>query len=149
MSALAVGLDKEISPFGLRSVCFDFGYFDTKILGPENLKNAGSHISEYDKVTEAGDEFLQGMPIAPTIWLAPHSGYFAGLRDNKLGDPAKASELIIDIVRGEGGAAGKTIPPAITIGNDAYKEIGAEVALAKQGLEDWKDLTCSTNRIQV
>ena len=75
----------------------------------------------------------------------PHSDGFAALNDHQPGDPAKAAERIVDVVHGEGVAAGKEIPPLIAVGSDAYREIADELASAQHKLEDWKELTCSTN----
>ena len=75
----------------------------------------------------------------------PHAGCFTALKDNLPGDIAKAAELIIDVVHGEGAAAGRVIPPFVAVGSDAYTVIAGELASAKQGLEEWKDFACSTD----
>ena len=75
----------------------------------------------------------------------PHSGCLAALKDHQPGDPAKAAERIVDVVRGEGVATGKNIPSVIAVGSDAYREISDELASAQHKLEGWKELTCSTD----
>ena len=67
------------------------------------------------------------------------------MEGHQLGDPAKAAELIVDVARGEGVAAGKDIPSVIAVGSDAYKKIADELASAQHRVEDWKELTCSTD----
>lgn len=53
------------------------------------------------------------------------------------GDPVKGFNVMIDIVRGEGFAKGKTVPLSILLGTDCYNQV--------KGMEDWKELTCSTD----
>ena len=143
--ALAMSLDKEISPLGLRSICFEFGYFVSNIFTPGNMRHGASHISAYDKMTERTEEYIEGVHIALTIRRTSHLERLAAMKVHQLGDPGKAAELIVDVARGEGVAAGKDIPPFIAVGSDAYREIADELASAQHKLEDWKELTCSTN----
>ena len=53
--------------------------------------------------------------------------------------------MIIDVVRGEGVAAGKKIPPYIALGSDAYAYELDALNTAKSILDEWKDVTFSTD----
>ena len=70
---------------------------------------------------------------------------FTATAGSKKAAKEKAAELIVDVVRGEGVAAGKDIPSVIVVGSDAYKKIADELASAQHRVEDWKALTCSTD----
>ena len=61
------------------------------------------------------------------------------------GDPKKGAEMVVDIVKGEGAAAGKPIPANIVLGEDSYEvaKKASEEALIR--LEIWKDASCSTD----
>ena len=109
------------------------------------MRHGTSRISAYDKMAERTEEYIEGVHIALTIRRTSHLERLAAMKVHQLGDPAKAAELIVDVARGEGVAAGKDIPPFIAVGSDAYSEIADELASAQHKLEDWKELTCSTN----
>ncbi len=52
---------------------------------------------------------------------------------------------MIDIIKGEGSAAGKAFPPVIAIGSDAYSVIKDSVASTANMLEEWKAVIISTD----
>ncbi|KAI0342153.1 NAD(P)-binding protein [Trametopsis cervina] len=125
--ALSLGLHQEILPFGLRSVCFEPGYFRTNFLGPEN--------------TTSG---IPGTP-AYTELLETFSTRFRAIDGKQPGDPVKAAQVMIDVVRGEGVAAGREFPPVLALGSDAYTIITGELDSARAKLDVWKDVTSSTD----
>lgn len=57
--ALAVALDVEISPFGLRSVCFELSNFVSNALSPGSRVEAKSRLSAYDDATNSAYEWLE------------------------------------------------------------------------------------------
>ncbi|KAI0768358.1 short chain dehydrogenase [Irpex lacteus] len=127
LRALAVALDIEISPFGLRSVCFELSNFVSNALSPGNRVEAKSRLSAYNDATKSAYE-----------WLESTDG-------KQPGDTAKAARAIVDVIRGEGAAAERKVPSLIAIGSEAYNNISRELDTARKGLEEWKDLTCSTD----
>jgi hypothetical protein len=54
-------LHAEISPLGLRSICFDFGYFRTDFLSADHRAPAQARISDYKDMTERADASLNGI----------------------------------------------------------------------------------------
>ncbi|OJT06431.1 hypothetical protein TRAPUB_2706 [Trametes pubescens] len=64
---------------------------------------------------------------------------------NRPGDPVKLCEFIVDIVKGEGCAAGKTIPKTIQIGNDCYNEVKRVLISSLATLEEWKPVITATD----
>ena len=98
-------LQKATAHFGIQSVIFEPGYYQTKVMAPENVKMAPLRISEYEERNKA---------IA---------GFVAATNDNQLVDPRKLVERIIDVVKSKGMAAGKTIPQRLPIGQDSMAAI--------------------------
>jgi hypothetical protein len=61
------------------------------------------------------------------------------------GDPGKAAEVIVDLIRNEGIAKGKKWPKSLALGPDSYAMIKEELKKASENLEEWKEVTSSTN----
>ncbi|KAI0768379.1 hypothetical protein BC629DRAFT_1442423 [Irpex lacteus] len=125
--ALSVGLDSEISPFGLRSIVFEPGYFRTDFLATEHMGVGENSTSAYDERLKAAVKGLQDI-----------SG-------KQLGNPEKGAEVIVDVIRGEGVAAGKKIPPYVALGSDTYRIENDILDSSKKILEEWKDVAYSTD----
>ncbi|KAF9032266.1 NAD-P-binding protein [Hymenopellis radicata] len=119
MRGIAETMDMEISPFGLRSINIEAGYFRSKLIDPNNRRPYENTIEDYKTTMEAMDEI------------------FKSLDGNQPGDTVKLVEIIVDVVKGEGVAEGKTIPRSLQIGTDCYN--GLEI------LEAWKDVSTSTD----
>lgn len=52
---------------------------------------------------------------------------------------------MIDIIKGEGLAAGKPFPMVVALGSDAYDIIKGAVKVTENALEEWKEVTVSTD----
>ncbi len=63
----------------------------------------------------------------------------------QLGNPEKGAEVIVDVIRGEGVAAGKKIPPYVALGSDTYRIENDILDSSKKILEEWKDVAYSTD----
>ena len=61
------------------------------------------------------------------------------------GDPKKGVEVMIDIIKGEGIAAGRDFPTVVALGSDCYEGVKAACHDTLQNLEAWKDVTISTD----
>lgn len=61
------------------------------------------------------------------------------------GDPVKLVKIILDIVRGEGVAQGRTTPFRLPLGVDVYDDIKAKCEETLKLLEDWSDVIKSTD----
>lgn len=121
-------LNAEIAPLGLRSVCIDPGYFRTAFLNPANRTERRAGIADYKEKGEETDAMLQA-----------YNG-------KQPGDPEKAAQVIVDLVRGEGVANGKgVLPSVVTLGSDADAFIRAACVEKIKVLDEWKDVTTSTD----
>jgi len=120
-------LDVEISPLGLRSIVVEPGYFRTDFLTADNRVPYTPRIADYPEITRRAHEGLEA-----------HNG-------KQLGDPKKGVEVIIDIVKGEGAAKGRTVPPVLQLGSDCYTLVTGACNKTLQNLEEWKDVIVSTD----
>ena len=58
-------------------------------------------------------------------------------------DPVKAMSAVVDVVRGEGLAAGKPTPLWLVLGQDAENDLRERARVRLENLEEWKDVTRS------
>ncbi|KAF8805492.1 NAD(P)-binding protein [Phlegmacium glaucopus] len=127
LRGISESLHDEISPLGLRSVCIDFGYFRTSVLEADQRAPKVSRIPDYQEASNRVENSLQA-----------YNG-------KQPGNPSKGVEVMVDLVRGEGAAAGKPFPRALALGTDCYAVVknASQSALAR--LEEWKDVSFSTD----
>lgn len=124
---LSLSLHAEVFQLGLRSICFEPGYFRTNFLTADNK-------GEDKPMTE---DYKQSVGAA--------IGRFNAYNGKQPGDPQKAAEVMIDVVKGEGVAAGKPFPTVVVLGSDAYELIKNSASDTLKALDVWKDATCSTD----
>jgi len=111
-------LHEEISPLGLRSICFNLGGFRTSFLTPDHYTPYEPRILDYAETATRADEI------------------FKARGDSQPGDPTKCAEVIIDIVRGEGVAKGKGRPIEVELGKDVYSVVQKECKDTLQKLSE-------------
>lgn len=103
------------------------GHFRTSILSPENVKY---DFDATDAYTEMRTAVMAGS---------------AALNGNQPGDPLKAVERIIDVVRGEGTAAGKDFPKRLPLGSDALAVIKKKCLETLRICDEWEAVITSTD----
>ena len=111
--------------FGIRSIIFEPGYFRTKAFG--NIDSQAPHIADYTEFNKAVHEFEK-------------NSY-----GKEPGDPNKAVERMIDIVKGEGLAKGKDIPVRMPLGKDGLKIVKDKCLTTLKICDDWNELITSTD----
>ncbi len=67
------------------------------------------------------------------------------IRDAIKGDPQKAMEVVVDVVRGEGVAKGREWPTYLILGEDAEVDIRNKIGKVAKALDDWQDVIRSVN----
>lgn len=120
-------LREEISPFGIECCLITPGYYRTNIFAPTNIKFGQPSIpdyAEFNKLYQAGVN---------------------ALHFNQPGDPRKATDRIVDMVRSEGKAAGKTIPPRFPVGADAVEIIRGDCSKKMEICDEWEAFSSDTN----
>ena len=68
------------------------------------------------------------------------------MNHKQLGDAKKGGNAIIDIVTGEGLAAGLGFSPTVLLGSDCYRDVRGILAGSIERMDKWKKLSCSTDR---
>jgi hypothetical protein len=66
---------------------------------------------------------------------------FASIPGREPGDPDKAVEVIVDVVRGEGVAKGRPWPDYLFLGDDAEAAVRAKCSKFLKVLDEWADVT--------
>ena len=61
------------------------------------------------------------------------------------GDPDKAMEAVVDVVKGQGVANGKPWPFCLFLGEDAYRNVETRCQKVLAVLDEWKDVAQSMN----
>ncbi|KAF8652302.1 hypothetical protein AX16_004460 [Volvariella volvacea WC 439] len=127
LRGIATTLDAELKPLGLRASCIDFGYFRTEFLTGDHRKPHISRILDYKPMSDAAGAAL------------------AAYNGKQPGDPKKGVQSILDLVHGTGLAAGKEFPTQLALGSDCYAVVKEESQKTLALLEEWRELTLSTD----
>ncbi|TFK37144.1 hypothetical protein BDQ12DRAFT_653014 [Crucibulum laeve] len=127
LRGISESLDAEISPLGLRSICIDFGYFRTSFLSADQRSPPVARIPDYRPTLDKTEAALQA-----------YNG-------KQPGNPLKGVEVILDVVRGEGAAAGKSFPRGLALGTDCYNVVKVESDKTLARIEEWKEVSFSTD----
>ncbi|KAF6741954.1 short-chain dehydrogenase/reductase SDR [Ephemerocybe angulata] len=83
--------------------------------------------------------FFQDRPIAAYDNVRETTAQrFASITGTQKGDPVRAMELVVDIVRGEGTAEHKPWPSHLILGDDAIADVKAKSSKLMATLEKWE-----------
>jgi NAD(P)-dependent dehydrogenase (short-subunit alcohol dehydrogenase family) len=114
----------ELAPFGIKVLIVEPGAFRTEGIYGQTYFTANP-IPENDAMRAAS------MKV------------YASTGGTQNGDPDKAMEAVVDVVRGEGVAEGRPWPLYLALGDDAEEGIREKCAKLLQHLNDWGDVTRS------
>ncbi|KAK0611793.1 hypothetical protein B0T14DRAFT_489030 [Immersiella caudata] len=135
LSSYVEALHAEIRPLGLKAVAFECGGFPTHLGQPrEGAKPAedavqGSRIPEY-------------LPL-----LGKVGGMFAANPELYMpGDLAKVGPSLVDVVKREGVAKGKSWAVRVALGSDGWEMARTKVKEMGEVLDSWKDVAATTDR---
>ncbi|KAL2833692.1 hypothetical protein BDW59DRAFT_138078 [Aspergillus cavernicola] len=120
-------LDQEVGSIGIKSLLVEPGQFRTELLSSQNSNYAETNIQEYQAVAQATFET------------------FRGAHGNQRGDVQKGVARIIDVVRGENGAAGKKWPKELVLGPDAVAVIRKKCEETLKMLAEWEQFSTGTD----
>jgi NAD(P)-dependent dehydrogenase (short-subunit alcohol dehydrogenase family) len=113
-------LAEDVREFGIKVTVAEPGAFRTEFLTSGSLVTSKNKIDAYQAVK------------------ASHARY-ATLDGTQAGDPDKAADVFIAL------AENPNPPVRLFMGTDAYNRAHAKIDLLKAELEQWKDLTLSTD----
>ncbi|KAL4912093.1 hypothetical protein BDW62DRAFT_215292 [Aspergillus aurantiobrunneus] len=123
-------LDQEVSSLGIKTLLVEPGQFRTELLSLQNSMFAETGIAEYEDVARGTFE---------TFRMA---------HGNQRGDPRKGVARIIDVVRGENGAAGREWPKELSLGPDAVSVIRKKCEETLKLLAEWEDFSTGTDIVE-
>lgn len=124
-SGLSETLTYELAEFGIKVVSVEPGYFRSSLLGQGNKMVRKARIEDYD-----GSAVRKGEALMDAA------------DNHQPGDPKKGVKVIIDVLTG---ATGKEIPLRLALGPDAYAMIKNKCDETIELLDEWKDITTTTN----
>ena len=120
-------LSREVAPFGVRVV----------------LVQPGAHRTNIIEATAKSDMIQQKIADYDTMRSMIFAKYIAQI-GKQPGDPAKAMDVVVDLVRGEGMVEGREPPLWLVLGSDAEQNLRDRMTERLQNLDEWADVTRST-----
>lgn len=122
--AYTVTLSKEVAPFGIRVVLAVPGGFQTpNVINGPNVTT--KHIPSYDTMREWAEEVIK------QSWVK-----FKGA-----GDPAKAMDMLVDVLKGEGRAKGRSAPLWLVLGQGTFDRGREYCKNLTDTMDAWEDIT--------
>lgn len=120
VEGMSDALRKEVEPLGIRVAIIEPGAFRTDFAG-RSLHQAKANIADY------------------TSTAGPRRKENDETHGTQPGDPERAALALIKLVESS------TLPPRLLLGSDAVKIVSAEIDAQRREIEDWKDLSTSTD----
>lgn len=105
---------------------FEPGYYRTNALKPSNLKREQPHIPAYAEFNEASAAFEAAAFV------------------NEPGDPKKAVDRMIDVVKKEGMAKDKNLPIRLPLSTDGLKVVREKCSETLEVCKEYEALIVST-----
>jgi NAD(P)-dependent dehydrogenase (short-subunit alcohol dehydrogenase family) len=130
LEGITESLRNEVAHLGIKVTIIEPGYFRTQLLKPGNTQ-ASNSIEDY------------------AASVGPVRKLLEAYNGKQPGDPKKAAEIIVDIVTQSGTAKGREIPVRVALGTDAYGYIKGVLEQSSKDLEEWKDITVTTDHDDV
>jgi NADP-dependent 3-hydroxy acid dehydrogenase YdfG len=122
VEGISEALSEELMPLGVRVIIIEPGGFRTK-WGGSSMAFAEKRIEDYDTTSGATKSFFAS----------------AKMEDTAAGDPAKLAMAVINI------ALHKNPPLRLALGVDSYRGIKNKIESVGKELEQWMQITFSTN----
>jgi NAD(P)-dependent dehydrogenase (short-subunit alcohol dehydrogenase family) len=117
--ALSEIMAQDVKSLGIHVTAVAPGAFRTQFLTPESLVLAETKIDDYTEIRASHDRYLS-------------------MDGKQAGDPDKAADAMISI------AESPAPPVLLFLGEDAYNRAGAKIEHMTGQLEEWKQLSFST-----
>jgi hypothetical protein len=120
-------LSKELAIFapGIKVLIAEPGYFRTQAFS--NIQHVPDRVETYAQFNVGVKQVEQSVV------------------GNEPGDPAKAVEIMIDLVKGTGVASGKTVPLRVLLGTDGLERIKAKCQETLAICDEWEEVAKSTD----
>jgi NAD(P)-dependent dehydrogenase (short-subunit alcohol dehydrogenase family) len=121
LEAMTSSLRKEVEPLGIKAISVEPGGFRTDFAG-RSLAQSAAAIDDY--AATAGKRRKENS---------------AGVHGTQRGDPARAAQVIIEVV------AAPRPPSLLLLGPDALTTASAILDARRAELEEWRELSASTD----
>ena len=118
----------ELEPFDIKVTVVEPGYFRTGFLNDNAQISSAARLKVYDE-TKVG-EIRAGM------------SYTNG---KQIGDVAKGSKVVVDVLTHTGLAEGRDVPMRIAVGSDAPAAIWGKLQATEVLLAEWDSITTGTD----
>lgn len=113
-------LAQDVKSLGIKVTVVAPGAFRTEFLSDDSLVLSEKKIDDYKEIRDSHERYK-------------------GMNGNQQGDPDKAAQVFIDLAESEE-------PPArLYLGSDAYRRASSKIAELSADLEQWKDVSFSTD----
>lgn len=126
IAGATLALREEVAHLGVDVTVVELGAFRTSILG-KGFVPAQQTIDDYAKMTE---------PVKAHV--AKYSG-------QQPGDPKRGARLLVEALTKTGRCAGKALPGRLLLGSDAVALVDGVLGKSKLEVEDWRELSASTD----
>jgi len=128
VSGISETLTAELADFNIKVCAIEPGYFRSNLLNPGNRTAAKAHIPDYDGT--AARKTAEGLEA---------------YNNNQPGDIVKGAKVMVDVLTSSGVAAGREVPLRLALGSDAYGIITEKCRETISLLDEWKDVTTTTD----
>ncbi|KAI2617836.1 hypothetical protein GGR54DRAFT_607136 [Hypoxylon sp. NC1633] len=135
VSGFTESLHLEVKAFGIKAVIIEPGYFRTPFLN----EGGGNRILTKNQMQEE----YAGTSVEQVSEL------FEKVNDKQPGDVVKGAKVIVDVLTGTGGAAGKETPMRLPLGVDGMQYITEKIISTQALLDEWKPIITSTDHDDV
>ncbi|KAH0841195.1 putative oxidoreductase [Fonsecaea pedrosoi] len=125
VSGVTETLHLELAEFNIKVCSIEPGYFRSNFLSSGHKILHVNHIPDYD-----------------TTAVRRTEERVERTNQNQPGDPAKGAKVIVDVLTG---ASGKEIPLRLALGADAYRIIRGKCEETIKGLDEWREVSSSTD----
>ncbi|KAF4319989.1 hypothetical protein BBO99_00009110 [Phytophthora kernoviae] len=126
IAGITLALREEVAPLGIEVTVVEPGAFRTSILG-KGFVPAKTPIDDFEPLTKP---------------LTTHVASFSGKQP---GDPARAAQVMVEALTKSGRCAQKALPSRLLLGKDAVKLGRGVLEQNKSELEEWAELSTSTD----
>ncbi|KAF5646370.1 short-chain oxidoreductase [Fusarium sp. NRRL 52700] len=127
LEGVVESLHNETKALGLRTILMEPGRFRTPLLSTGHLQSKQSQIPDYESASETHHNHLHGGNL------------------KQPGNPEKFVKVVLDLVRNEGCAEGKSIPFRLPVGKDAVEEIGAKIRDVLETMQELNSIITETD----
>ncbi|KAH8883475.1 NAD(P)-binding protein [Thozetella sp. PMI_491] len=134
LSAYVESLDKEVRPMGIRCVAIECGGFPTKLGQPRDASALafGSNSPAIEEYSPLFGALVGKFATNPMVHMP--------------GDLSKAAARIVDIIKQEGKAVGKSWAVRVALGSDGMGSAKQRCEEQLKLVEIWNSFSCSTDR---